>query len=238
MTETVFLWLLVTLFGAGVTWLCRRRIYLVGNHVWWDRWINVHSEDDSDGKKVYYVQISFDDLGRQGTFVNYQLIFYLTLIMAAYGNMETKLLGFRWWHLLGYLSIPVFGLLGQIRGMSFSVVPNFWSRLSIQAKCTCVALVCYLTWILLWQLWLSYRCDELVEYVFWILFVPMVYYLIYKYWIQGSGRLWHVHHWFIGYYWSGIVRYSNSGGGLLFLMMIFWGVFLEGSIYYGATPII
>lgn len=237
---SVLLWLGITLFGVGMTWVSRKRIY-IHDHTWWGRWFLIHQDSGR-----WYLQISFDDLGHQGTFVNYQLIFYLTLLMAAYGNMSSKLLGddggavvgFRWWHLLGYLSIPIFGLLGQVRGMEFSVVPGFWSRLSLQAKCACVLLVCFLSCVLSWQLWLAY-CDHMVwGYLFGLIVVPLVYYVVYQSWVKSSGHSWHVHHWFIGYYWSGVVRYGDPYGISMFLMMIFWGVFLEGSIYYGATPII
>lgn len=232
----MIVWLGVTIFGIGITWLSRNRIYIPHNEVeWWSQWINLQEDPV---KKRWYVKISFDDLGRQGTFVNYQLIFYLTLLMAAYGNMESKLLELSWWHLLGYLSIPIFGLMGEIKGMQFSVVPNFWSSLSIQAKCGCVILVCFLSSILSWQIWLAYLNDSILGYVFGLIIVPIVYYLVYKFWVKSSGRSWHIHHWFIGYYCSGIVRYEDPYGISLFLMMIFWGVFLEGSIYYGATPII
>lgn len=238
--DRIIIWLFgITGLGTIVTWFGFRPVRIPNQ---WVSTINrVFRLKQIDG--AWYLVNRPRVRTRVDMFHEYYHIFLLSLVMYAYGNWENRVNNMSWWSWLGLISSPVFGWLGQLRGMEFSVVPNFWSHLTIQIKVSMVILVIFLIGYLSYQLWCSYYAGELVSFMSIMICIPTVYLMAYL----GSRKKlrdknmenrvsWHIHHWFIGYYLTLWSRYSSDVSN--FCGMIFWGVFLEGAISYGTEFIL
>lgn len=155
----------------------------------------------------------------------------LILIMQCYGNCSERL-----FPALGMLSFPIFGFLGQVKGMQFSVTPNFWHGLSPIAKRTLVGLLLFFSLFISYQFYLAWLANEVLKYSILVTGVPLLYWAVFKFYLIIGDTNWHIHHWFIGYYGALVSRYDSILSNFVFAVL--WGVFLEGVMTYGIIPII
>lgn len=138
--------------------------------------------------------------------------------------------------LLALFWIPIFGFIGELKGMGFSISPGSIKNLSLQAKIVLVLLIMTMLALMGFNGYLAYYEKILPYYLTGIIAIPTIYFALYKYYLSSSDGKWHIHHWFIGFYFCLCTRFDHWICNTFF--MIFYSVFLQGSLAYGLTPII
>jgi hypothetical protein len=136
------------------------------------------------------------------------------------------------------LIIPVFGFIGDIKGMQFCISWSSLHNLTLQAMTTIILLITGLLSLVGYYIYLAYLDNIIGYYLVGMVAMPLFYAVIYWLYLKesSSGGKWHVHHWWIGFYFSLLSRFDTVISNIAF--MCFYGVFLQGALTYGVTPII
>lgn len=252
------IWLTIHYVGLGIGYLSTRKIICnnIGNNPKFNSWIIFNT--DNEGNKFFKIWVSY--MTKQDRVVYLIHTLWVSLIMFAYGNIPNKMNSFfdLFYLIPIYLMIPLFGFLGQVKALSnFSISPDYIRNMPLAGKITFTLLALLCTSLVSYHFYLAYLANELIYYILGVVFIPLFYTYLYKFWLQNyyadynnshaiigydddeqqvEKPNWHIHHWFVGFYFSLLFRYDTLVSQLAF--SIFYGVFLEGAWIEGPLPII
>ncbi len=215
--------LVYTVLGLITTQLSFSKIKVPASLLFLNKWIVIKGE---------YFQITYTPKTWQQQVVNCIRVLHYTLIVYYWGNVVERDFSL-WYCFLGLVVIPVFGTIQEIRGLEhFSLDPNSLKHLTPIGKVYLGILATMLPSILGYHFWLAKENSILEEYTLGIFGLIGMYIILY--WLlrrETGDSSWHIHHWFIGYFYCLVCRFDCTSSKVLFC--VFYSVFMQGSqVYY------
>lgn len=131
------------------------------------------------------------------------------------------------------VTIPVFGMLGQINDLKTSVSTTGYSSWTRNAQAVFISALLILLIAIAHEIYHAHKEKYLKLYILSFLSVPMVYVVFNLMYIQKV--VFHLHHWFIGYYISFFMRTDVFYVNIIY--SILYGIFVQGSIAYGLATV-
>ena len=238
--DAYLVWIGLTYLGALLAKITFWRIYWNEfSDSWLASWLATWLVFQQDDLGNWYFQIKPSDMLPVQQVWDLLLLGVHASITFYYGNWvnrmedEADLV-----YLVPYmLTIPIIGIIGQIKGMNYTINPEGLKSPSLPVKISLTGL-CGLFVGLLW-----YHCQLAVAegmigyYLMGTFGIPMVYYGAYIYVkTRGMRPYWHFHYWFIGWYFSTMYRFDTVVSKVF--SAILYGVFVQGTMLCGLSPVL